>query len=275
MLISIFNQIFEALQFAFIRNALLAGSFIAITCAIIGIFLVLKKFSMIGDGLAHVSLATVALGLLLGVSPIYISIPLVIISSLLILRLSEKTAIWGDSAIAFVSSVSVALAVMIASLSKGFNVDLFSYLFGSILAISNTEVWLSVGLSIVTIIIITLNYQDLFALTFDSQFAQVSGVKTKLLNNLLVVLTGTVVVLGVRVVGTMLVSSLIVIPVISSLQIGLGFKRTIVLAALFSLFSVISGILLSYVADTPAGATIVLINSTLFLGAFGVKRLKS
>lgn len=275
MLNSIISQITEALQFDFIRNAIIAGSFIAITCAVIGVFLVLKKFSMIGDGLAHVSLATVALGLLLGVSPIYVSIPLVVISSLLILRLTEKTAIWGDSAIAFVSSVSVALAVMIASLSKGFNVDLFSYLFGSILAISTTEVWLSVGLSVITIVIISLNYNELFALTFDEQFTQVTGVKTKLLNNLLVSLTGVVVVLGVRVVGTMLVSSLIVIPVISALQIGRGFKRTIIIACTFSLFSVISGILISYVADTPAGATIVLINSALFLGAFGINRLRA
>lgn len=275
MLSSFISQIIEALQFEFIRNAIIAGSFIAITCAIIGVFLVLRKFSMIGDGLAHVSLSTVALGLLLGVSPIYISIPLVIIASLLILRLTEKTAIWGDSAIAFVSSVSVASAVMIASLSNGFNVDLFSYLFGSILAISSTEVWLSVGLSIVTIIIISLNYHELFALTFDEQFAQVTGVKTKLLNNILVSLTGVVVVLGVRVVGTMLVSSLIVIPVISALQIGIGFKRTIIIAAGSSLFSVVCGILISYVADTPAGATIVLINSALFLGAFGLNRIRS
>lgn len=275
MLSSFISQIIEALQFEFIRNAIIAGSFIAITCAVIGVFLVLRKFSMIGDGLAHVSLSTVALGLLLGVSPIYISIPLVIIASLLILRLTEKTAIWGDSAIAFVSSVAVASAVMIASLSNGFNVDLFSYLFGSILAISTTEVWLSVALSVITIIIISLNYHELFALTFDEQFAQVTGVKTKLLNNLLVSLTGIVVVLGVKVVGTMLVSSLIVIPVISALQIGIGFKRTILLAAGSSLFSVVFGILISYVADTPAGATIVLINSVLFLGSFGLNRIKS
>lgn len=274
MLKSIILQISEALQFEFIINAILAGSFIAITCAIIGVFLVLKKFSMIGDGLAHVSLATVALGLLLGVSPIYISIPLVIIASLLILRLTEKTAIWGDSAIAFVSSVSVAIAVMIASLSNGFNIDLFSYLFGSILTITSVEVWLSISLSIITIIIISLNYQELFTLTFDSQFAQVTGVKTKLLNNILVILTGIVVVLGVRVVGTMLVSSLIVIPVISALQIGRGFKRTIFIASGFSLFSIISGILFSYVADTPPGSTIVLINSTIFLVAFAVNRLR-
>ena len=274
MLISAFSELFSAFQFQFMQNAMIAGVFIAISCAIIGVFLVLHKFSMIGDGLAHVSLATVAIGLLIGVSPIYVSIPLVMGASLFILKLSQKSNVWGDSAIGFVASVSVALAVLIASVADGFNIDLLSYLFGTILAISQGEVILSVVLSIITISIVIFYYHDLFTLTFDPEFARVSGIKVDFLNSLLVMLTAIIVVLGVRIVGTMLISSLIVIPAITALQVAKGFKSTIIISILSAVFSVVVGISLSYLLDIPSGATIVLVNATLFGLAFGVKRLR-
>lgn len=262
---TVINDLFEALQFGFIQNALIAGSFIAISCAITGVFLVLRKFSIIGDGLAHVSLSTVALGLMLGITPMYVSIPLVIVASLLILQLTEKTSVWGDSAIGFISSMAIAVAVMIASLAQGFNVDLFSYLFGSILAVNSSEVWFSAILSIITISVFILFYHEFFALTFDEGFAQVTGIRTKLLNALLVSLTGVIVVLGVRVVGTMLVSSMIIIPAITALQISRSFLSTLFIAIGCSLTAVLSGIAISYVADIPTGATIVLINGSFFI----------
>lgn len=275
MLISAINELITAFQFQFMQNALLAGSFIAVSCAIVGVFLVLHQFSMIGDGLAHVSLSTVAIGLLLGVSPLFISIPLVMLASLLILQLSKKSGVWGDSAIGFVSSVAVALAVLISSVADGFNVDLFSYLFGTILAITSTEVALSIGLSLITVLIVILFYHDLFALTFDEEFARVSGVKADLLNSVLVMLTAIIVVLGVRVVGTMLVSSLIVIPAITALQISKGFKTTLFVAAFSALASVVIGISISYLADIPSGATIVLVNATFFGVALTIKQLSN
>jgi zinc transport system permease protein len=274
MLISALTELFAAFQFQFMQNALIAGVFIAISCAIIGVFLVLHKFSMIGDGLAHVSLATVALGLLIGVSPIFISIPLVMGASLFILKLSQKSNVWGDSAIGFVASVAVALAVLIASVADGFNVDLFSYLFGTILAITQTEVLLSVILSIITISIVILYYHDLFTLTFDSEFARVSGIKVDFLNSLLVMVTAVIVVLGVRVVGTMLVSSLIVIPAITALQVAKGFKSTIIISVASAVFSVVIGISLSYLLDIPSGATIVLVNALLFGLAFIINKMR-
>lgn len=266
-------EIFHAFQYEFMQNALIAGSFIGISCALIGVFLVLRKFSMIGDGLAHVSLATVALGLLLGVAPIAISLPLIILASLFILKLAERANLWGDSAIGFVSSVSVALAVIITSVSDGFNVDLFSYLFGSILEITRLEVYLSVILSVITVATIIAFYHDLFSLSFDEKFAQVTGIRVKSLNALLVILTGIIVVLGVRVVGTMLVSSMIVIPAITALQLARGFKMTLVLSVIFSLFAVLFGIVLSYPLGLPSGATIVLVNAALFGCASIVKRI--
>ncbi len=273
MLISAIQELISAFGFGFMQNAVLAGSFIAVSCSVVGVFLVLHRFAMIGDGLAHVSLSTVALGLLLGVSPLYISIPLVMIASLFILHLSKSSGVWGDSAIGFVSSVSVALAVLISSVADGFNVDLFSYLFGTILAITTTEVVLSIILSVITISVVIFFYHDLFALTFDEEFARVSGVKADFLNALLVMLTAVIVVLGVRVVGTMLVSSLIVIPAITALQIARGFKATLIVAALSSLLSVLIGISISYLADIPSGATIVLVNAMFFGVSFMFKQL--
>ena len=264
------EELLRIFSFDFMRNAIIAGSFIAVSCAIVGVFLVLRKFSMIGDGLAHTSLATIALGMLLGFSPIAISIPLVVIASLLILLLTKKTTVWGDSAIGFVSTTAVAIAVMLASLSNGIG-NLHNYLFGNILTIQPSELWISVVLSAVVIGVVVVFYRDLFMLAFDEDFARVAGVKADFLNSLIIVLTAIIVVLGVRVVGTMLISALIIIPTITALQVSKSFKQTIVLSVIFAVFSVISGIMLSFVLDIPTGATIVLINGGLFLGSLVMK----
>jgi len=268
------NEIAAAFSYDFMRNALAAGIFIGISCAIIGVFLVLRRFSMVGDGLAHTSLATIALGMLLGVSPIWISIPLVIAASFFILRLSQKANVWGDSAIGFVSAVSVALAVIIASRAKGFNNDLNNYLFGNILAVSQGEILLSLALFAVIATLTAIFYRDLFALSFDEDFARVIGIKAGIINHFLIALTAIVVVLGIRLVGTMLVSSLIIIPALSALQISANFRQTIILSMVFSVISVLFGILLSYVFDVPTGAAVVLLNALIFFAALAVKRIK-
>jgi len=268
------NEIMQIFQYDFMVNAIIAGVFVGISCAVVGVFLVLRKFSLIGDGLAHTSLATIALGMLLGIAPIAISIPLVILASLFILRLSQKANIWGDSAIGFVSAMAIALAVLMASLSKGFNVDLFNYLFGNILAITMLELITSVILSAVVAGVLIVFYRDLFVLSFDEDFAKVVGVKVNFLNGLIIVLTAIIVVLGIRVVGTMLISSLIIIPAITALQISKNFKLTIILSVIFAVFSIVSGIMLSFVLNIPTGATIVLISGALFLTALSVKLLK-
>lgn len=269
------SEITEIFKYDFMVNAIIAGVFVGISCAVVGVFLVLRKFSLIGDGLAHTSLATIALGMLLGVAPIAISIPLVILASLFILRLSQKANIWGDSAIGFVSAMAVSAAVLMASLSKGFNNDLNNYLFGNILAITIPELITSVILSIIVAGVLLVFYRDLFVLAFDEDFAKVVGVKVDFLNGLIIVLTAVIVVLGIRVVGTMLISSLIIIPAITALQISKNFKLTIILSVVFAVFSIVLGILLSFILNIPTGATIVLISGILFLTAFLAKLLKN
>lgn len=262
----------EALHYGFIQKALIAGSLIALCCSFLGVFLVLRKFSMIGDGLAHVSFATIALALLLSASPMLLSIPLVILASFLILKLNEKADMHGDAAIGLVSSSSVAIGVLIASMAQGFNIDLFSYLFGSILVISNLDVYLSVLLSLMILGIVLYNYNRLFALTYDEDFAQVIGVNTRFFNYLIAVLTSVTIVLGIRVVGTMLISSLIVFPTVTALQISKGFKMTILISSLISVLCVIVGVFVSYGLNLPTGATIVILNGLSFILAFSYKK---
>jgi len=266
-------MILEALQYGFIQKALLAGSLIALSCAFLGVFLVLRKFSMIGDGLAHVSFATVALALLLSMSPLLLSIPLVILSSFLILKLNEKANLHGDAAIGLVSSFSVAIGIVIASMAQGFNVDLFSYLFGSILVISSLDVYLSVALSLVVIGVIVFHYHDLFAITYDENYARVSGMKVEYLNYLIAVMTSITIVLGIRVVGTMLVSSLIVFPAVTALQVSKSFRGAMAIAATTSVICVIAGVFASYQLNLPTGGTIVIFNAICFVMAFGYKVL--
>lgn len=256
--------LFRALSYTFMQRALLVGILIAISSSFLGIFLVLRRYSMIGDGLAHVSFATVALALLLNQSPLVVSIPIVIGASFLILKLSEENRIGGDAAIGLVSSFSVALGVFISSLAKGFNVDLFSYLFGSILVIGKTDVYFSIVLSIVVLSTVIYYYHDLFALTFDEEYASVMGKNTKKLNQLISILTSITIVLGIRVVGTMLISSLIIFPTVTALQVSKSFKSTIIYAVSVSIVSVVIGIFASFLFDLPTGASIVLINGFFF-----------
>jgi zinc transport system permease protein len=239
------------LSYAFIQKAYCAGTCIAVLCAMLGLFLVLRKLSLIGDGLAHVSFGAIALGLFFGFYPFSVAIPVVLIGSYFILRLTERAKIYGDAAIGIVSSIGIASGVILASMSKGFNVDLFSYLFGNILAISTQEVYLSLGLSIVVLLIILLLYNDLLSVTFDEEFAKLTGVKTDRINLVLTFLTAITVVLAIKVVGIMLVSALLILPAVTALQLARGF---------------------SFFLDIPAGATIVLINAAFFAMALLYKK---
>jgi zinc transport system permease protein len=266
-------SLIQFLHYEFIQRAYLAGSFVAVLCAILGLFLVLRKLSLIGDGLSHVSFGAIALGLFLGFYPFYVAIPLVIMASYLVLKLTEKAKIYGDAAIGIVSSISIAGGVVLASLSHGFNVDLFSYLFGNILAISSQEVLLSVGLSVVILLVIIFLYNDLFSTTFDEQFAKITGIKTKRINVALMFLTAVTVVLAVKVVGIMLVSAMLILPAVTALQIAKGFKAAMITAAVIAVFSVLAGITISFYADLPAGATVVMVNFLLFALSFPIKKL--
>ncbi len=267
-----FGLIGESLQYTFMQRAIIVGILIGICSAMLGVFLVLKKFSMIGDGLAHVSFATIAIALTLNASPLYVSIPVVIVASLFILRLNERTKLHGDAAIGLVSSFSVALGVLIVSVSDGFNVDLFSFLFGSILLISEMDVYLSLGLAILIVSAVIFFYHDLFAFTHDEAFAKVMGINTNRMNTLIAILTSITIVLGIRVVGTMLISSMIIFPTVTALQIAKSFKWTMILSAFISVISVILGVIGSYVFNLPSGASIVMVNAFFFAIAFVMKQ---
>lgn len=257
-------DIIHFLQYSFIQKAFIAGSFVAIICSALGLFLVLRKMSLIGDGLSHVSFGAIALGLFLGIYPFYIAVPVVMIASLLILKISEKAKIYGDAAIGIVSAVGISGGVILASVSKGFNVDLFSYLFGNILAISTTEVILSVILSFVVLAVIYFFYWDLFSATFDEEYAKTIGIKTDFINILLTLLTAITVVLSVKMVGIMLVSALLILPAVTALQFAKGFKMAMIFASCISLTSVLLGITCSFYLDLPTGATIVMTNALFF-----------
>jgi len=266
--------LFDFLSHGFIQRALIAGSFIAILCSTLGVFLVLRRLSLIGDGLAHVTFGSVAVGLLLKTSPFYIAVPIVMLAGLGILKLTEKARLYGDAAIGIVSSIGIAAGVILASISGGFNVDLFSYLFGNILAISHMEVIISLSLSLILITVVILYYEELLSITFNEESAKTTGIKASRINNILVLLIALTVVLAMKVVGIMLISALLILPPVTALQISRSFKATIIISALSGILSVLSGIFVSFALNLPAGATIVIINFIFFAAAFTVTRMK-
>jgi zinc transport system permease protein len=267
-------DILQVLQYEFVQRAFLAGVFISIVCSLLGVLLVLRRLSLIGDGLAHVTFGSVAVGLLLNQQPVYTALPIVVISSLGIMKLIEKARLFGDAAIGIVSSAGIAGGILIVSVAGGFNVDLFSFLFGNILAISRAEVITSLLLSITVLIMIIFFYYEHFSTTFDEEFAKVSGIATGKINALLVMLTGVTVVLTMKVVGIMLTSSLLILPAVTALQVAKSFRMTMVIATCTSVCSVVSGILISLFLNLPTGATIVMVNLAIFIGAFVLNKIR-
>jgi zinc transport system permease protein len=249
---------------------------IAAVSSVLGVFLVLRRFSLIGDGLAHVTFGSVAVVMLIGVSPMYITLaalPLVMLSSLAILKLTRSRLIQSDAAIGIVSSIGIATGIILVSLSNGYNVDLFSYLFGNILTVTQTELILSfiVFLTVITTVIIF--YNDLFAITFDEELARTMGVKTNRINVILFLLTAVAAVLAMKVAGIMLVSAMLILPPLTALQLSVSFRMTIIASACFSVLSVVCGIILAFLLNLPAGGTIVIFNIGFLLLIFGAKKI--
>jgi zinc transport system permease protein len=267
-------ELLEYLQYGFIQRALLCGAFIALLCSTLGVILVLRRFSLIGDGLAHVTFGSVALGLLFRIYPLYISIPIVMLSSLGILKLTQRARLYGDAAIGIVSSFGIAGGVILASVAGGFNVDLFSYLFGNILAIGPEELYISITLSLVVLAVIFLYFNEIFSMTFDEEFARVSGIGTERLNTILALLTAITVVLTMSVVGIMLVSALLILPAVTALQLARSFRGAMLIAACVSLIAVIGGIFLSLILNLPTGATIVMTGIAIFLAALALRMMR-
>lgn len=250
--------------YGFFQRALLAGLFVAVACAILGLFLILRRDAMIGHGLAHVTFGGVALGLFLNIIPLGAALAVAILASWTILKLKEKAGLHGDTAIGIFSSVGMALGIALATLAGRFNADLLSYLFGDILAIDALEVGLSTLLAAVVIIAILGNYRRLMYLTFDREAAKASGIKTTRLDLLLAVLTSVTVVLGMKVVGILLVTALLVIPAGAGLLLATSFKQALFFSSLVAFLSVVLGLLAAFYLDLPASATVVLTSFVLF-----------
>ena len=266
-------EILDFLRYSFIQKAFIAGSFTAAACSVLGVFLVLHKMSLIGDGLSHVSFGALALGLFFGVYPFYIAAPVAVLGAYAILKITEKAKVYGDAAIGIVSAAGIAGGVILASISGGFNVDIFSYLFGNILSVSSAEVWLSVAISFVILLMLYFFYWDLFSAAFDGEYAATLGVKTNFVNTLLVCLTAVTVVLAVKTVGVMLVSALLILPAVTVLQAVKSFKAALLSAVIVSVTSVILGIVFALLFNLPAGAAIVMVNLLFFAIAVLYRRV--
>lgn len=260
------------LSFGFLQRALLAGVFVAIACALLGVFLILRRDAMIGHGLAHIAFAGVAIGLFLKVMPLASALVIAVITALGIMKLKEKAGLYGDTAIAIFSSAGFALGLLLVTLAQSFNVDLFGYLFGEILAIDPTEVWLSIALAVSVVTIVIVNYKKFMYMTFDRESAKASGIKVDRLDILVTTLTAVTVVLGMKIVGLLLVAALVVIPAAAGLQLASNFRQSIVLSSIVAVVSVVLGLVGAFYLDFPASGTIVLLSFLIFGLFFALKR---
>ena len=260
-----FDTVIEMLSYPFMTRAFLVGSLVALCSALLGVSLVLKRYSMIGDGLSHVGFGAMAIAAAMNAAPLTVAIPVVIVAAILLLRISGNAKIKGDAAIALISTTSLAVGVMVISLTTGMNTDVYNYMFGSILAMSAEDVKLSLVLSVCVLILFIVFYHKIFAITFDETFAHATGVKAGVYNTLIAVLTAVTIVLGMRMMGALLISSLIIFPALTSMRVCRTFKSVIINAAVISVVCLIAGVTLSYVAATPAGASVVLANLVMMV----------
>jgi zinc transport system permease protein len=263
----------EFLQFGFMQRAFAAGAVTAVICPLIGIFLVPRRLSLIADTLAHVALAGVAVGLLLGASPILGALVVTVGGALGMERLRARGALQGDAALAVFLSGGFAVAVVLISLAQGFNADLFAILFGSILTVSPMDVWLILALGAVVVTTIALSYRRLFAITLHEDLARTSGVQVTALNFTLTVLTALTTVVAMRMVGVLLVSAMIVIPTLTGFAIGTSFRRATMVAIVMALASVVIGLIAAYYLRLAAGGAIVLTALLIFAMAAALWRV--
>ena len=287
-----FEQFWPYLQRRFIRRALVVGGLVSLCASLLGVTLVLKRYSMIGDGLSHVGFGALTVAMALGFvtadglpaflptglrgavaslcasiaqNPLPFTLVVVVLCAFLLLRVSERSRMRGDAAIALISTSALAVGVIVTSMTSGMNVDVYSYMFGSILSVSGSDVWLSTALSVVVLVLFALFYPRIFAVTFDEPFARATGVKAGSYNLLIALLTALTVVVGMRMMGTLLISSLIIFPALSSMRVFARFKTVTISAAIISVSCFFAGMMLSCVYSLPTGAGIVAVNLIVFI----------
>ena len=258
-------SIWQMFSFPFMQRALIAGVLVSLCAALLGVSLVLKRYSMIGDGLSHVSFGALAIAVALGMTPLYFSIPVVIVAAFLLLRVADSPRWNSDAAIAAMSASSLAIGILVISRTTGMTTDVDNYMFGSVLAMSKSDVALSVVLSIAVLALYVLFYHRIFAVTFDESFSRATGMKVDRYNTLLAILTALTIVLGMRMMGAMLISSLVIFPSLTAMRLFKSFRGVILCAAITSVLCFCAGLTISFVWATPVGATVVAADLTLFL----------
>ena len=259
------SLLLEMFTYPFIVRAFVVGILVSLCAALLGVPLVLKRYSMIGDGLSHVSFGALSIAVACGWAPLPVSIPVVILAALGLLRLTENSRMGADAAIAVVSASSLAVGVIVTSLTTGMTTDVDSYMFGSILAMDRSDVALSAGLSAAVLLLFVLFYHKLFAITFDESFSRATGVRVGLYNTFLSVLTALTIVLGMRMMGAMLISSLVIFPALSAMRVRKSFRGVVILAGILSETCFCAGLTASYLLSTPVGATVVIADLLAFL----------
>lgn len=255
----------EMLSYPFMTRALVVGILISLCASLLGVSLVLKRYSMIGDGLSHVGFGALAVAAALNATPLYVAIPIVVVAAFIILRINNNGAMKGDSAVAVISTSSLAIGSIIITFSTGMNTDVYSYMFGSILAMSKNDIVLSLILSVVVLTVYIILHNKIFAVTFDENYAKATGIHTDMFNALLSVLTALTIVLGMRMMGALLISGLIIFPALSSMRLFKTFKSVLLSSAVISVVCFVCGLSASYLLAIPAGASIVVCNLIVYI----------
>lgn len=257
--------IVEMLSYPFLVRAFVGGILVSLCAALLGVSLVLKRYSMIGDGLSHVSFGALSIAIAMGWSPLSVSVPVVVLAAFFLLRITENGKIKSDAAIAMISAGALAVGIIATSLTTGMTTDISSYMFGSILAMSPTDVYFSAALSVVVLGLFVFCYHKLFAVAFDESFARATGVGVERYNVLIAILTAVTIVLGMRMMGAMLISSLIIFPAITSMRVFKSFRGVVVSSGIVSVVCFAFGMAASYRFSAPAGASVVVANLLCFL----------
>ena len=268
------------MQYPFVRYALIVGVLIALCSSLLGVTLVLKRFSFIGDGLSHVAFGAIAVASVMNLTnEILLVLPVTVISAILILKTGQNAAIKGDAAIAMISVGAMAFGYLIMNLfstSPNISGDVCSTLFGStsILTLSLSEVWLCIGLSLAVVVLFVLFYNKIFAVTFDESFARSMGTQANIYNLLIAVITAIIIVLAMNLVGSLLISALVIFPALSAMRVFKSFKAVTVFSAALSVICAAFGIIISILAETPVGSTIVAVDVFGFFICFLIGNLK-
>ena len=251
-------------SYPFLQRALIVGVLISLCAALLGVPLVLKRYSMIGDGLSHVSFGVIAIAAALGWAPLAFSIPVVVVVAFFLLRM-RSARMGGDAAIAVFSASALAIGIIVTTLKSGMTTDVASYMFGSLLAMDRGDVLLSCAISLAVLVLYLLCYRHIFAITFDESFSRAGGEKVELYNSLLAVLTALTIVLGMRMMGAMLISSLVIFPALTAMRLFKSFRAVVLSAALSSIVCFIIGLFASYLLSLPVGAAVVVSDLLVFL----------